>query len=256
MPRRDLAPVGAPCWVELFTSDPDRSLPFYGELFGWTAESAGEEYGGYINIAKDGDLVAGAMRNDGQAGMPDAWSVYLATDDAKATAAAAVAHGGQVVVEAMEVMDLGSMAVVADAGQAVIGAWQPGRHKGFAVMAEPGTPAWFELHTRDYEASVQFYRDVFGWDTHTVSDAPQFRYTTLGQGEGQLAGIMDASTMLADGVPAHWSIYFDVEDGDATLTRATELGGSVIVPAMDTPYGRLAEVADPTGARFKIVQGP
>ena len=60
MPQRDAAPIGAPCWVDLYTSDPDRSIAFYGDLFGWTAESAGEEYGGYINFAKDGQPSPGA----------------------------------------------------------------------------------------------------------------------------------------------------------------------------------------------------
>lgn len=36
------------------TSDPDRSRAFYGELFGWTSEVAGEEYGGYFNFSNDG----------------------------------------------------------------------------------------------------------------------------------------------------------------------------------------------------------
>ena len=58
---------------------------------------------------------------------------------------------------------------------------------------EPGTPAWFELHTRAYEQTVAFYRDVFGWDAHAMSDTHEFRYTTLGEGESQLAGIMDDS---------------------------------------------------------------
>jgi predicted enzyme related to lactoylglutathione lyase len=142
---------------------------------------------------------------------------------------------------------------VTDAGQAAIGVWQPGLHKGFGILGEPGTPGWFELHTRDYDASVQFYRDVFDWDTHAVADTPEFRYTTLGEGEGQLAGIMDASAFLPEGVPAHWSVYFTVEDTDATVARILELGGSVVQPAEDTPYGRLATVADPTGAVFKLV---
>ena len=89
MPKREVAPVGAPCWIDLSTSDPDKSKAFYGELFGWTAEDAGEEYGGYINFSKDGLPVAGGMRNDGQSGIPDHWAVYLASRNAQAT----VVHG-------------------------------------------------------------------------------------------------------------------------------------------------------------------
>ena len=253
MPKRDLAPVGAPCWVDLFSSDPDRSRAFYGELFGWTSEDAGPDYGGYINFAQDGIAVAGGMRNDGSTGMPDVWSVYLASDDIEATVKSAEANGGQVHMPPMQVMELGSMALLADPGGAAIGVWQPGLHKGFGILGEPGTPAWFELHTRDFRATVDFYRDVFEWDTHAVSDTPEFRYTTLGEGENGLAGVMDASTFLPAGVPAHWSIYFRVESTDAALTKIGELGGAVVTGAEDTPYGRLATATDPTGAAFKLM---
>jgi uncharacterized protein len=255
VPKRDAAPIGAPCWIDLFTSEPEKSTAFYTRLFGWTAEEAGAEYGGYINFLKDGVPVAGCMHNDGQAGSPDLWSVYLATDDAPATTDAAVANGGQVLVPAMEVMELGSMAVVTDAGGAAIGIWQPGLHQGFGILGEPGTPTWFELHTRDYDASVEFYRKVFTWDAHVMSDTPEFRYTTLGEGDAQLAGIMDATAFLPDGVPANWSIYFGVDEADAALKEIIDLGGSVVLPAEDTPYGRLAQAADPTGALFKLVAG-
>ncbi|MGZ8734154.1 MAG: VOC family protein [Acidimicrobiia bacterium] len=253
MPKRDVAPVGAPCWIDLMTSDPGASRAFYGELFGWTSEDAGPEYGGYINFSLDGLPVAGGMRNDGESGMPDLWSVYLATGDAGATVDAATAAGGQVIVAAMDVGELGRMAVVTDAGGAAIGAWQPGLHTGFGILGETGAPTWFELHTRDYDASVAFYRTVFHWDAHTMSDTPEFRYTTLGEGDDQLAGVMDAGASLPDDVPAFWTIYFAVDDADAALTQIVELGGSVVMGAEDTPYGRLATAADPTGARFRLV---
>jgi predicted enzyme related to lactoylglutathione lyase len=153
----------------------------------------------------------------------------------------------------MAVADLGTMGMVADAGGAAIGLWQPGLHKGFGVFGEAGTPAWFELLTRDYPASVAFYRDVFGWDTQTVGDTPEFRYTVMQHGPDQLAGIMDASAFLPEGEPARWSVYFGTDDTDASLAEVTRLGGSVIRPAEDTPYGRLAEAADPTGVHFKLV---
>lgn len=256
MPKRESAPLGAPCWIELFTSDPSKSRSFYGGLFGWTAEDAGAEFGGYITFHKDASKVAGCMRSDGSTGVADQWSLYLATDDAKATEESAAANGAQVIVPAMEVMDLGSMVVLADVGHASVGGWQAGVHKGFELIAEPGAPAWFELHTRDYEASIEFYRTVFGWDTHVASDSPEFRYTTFGrdgEGDGPLAGVMDAGSYLPEGLPAQWWIYFAVEDTDATLTKVADLGGTVVIPAEDTPFGRLATVADTTGAQFRVV---
>jgi len=88
-----------------------------------------------------------------------------------------------------------------------------------------------------------------------MSHTPEFRYTTLGEGDSALAGIMDATAMLPDGVPASWQVYFGVEDADAALDKIVELGCAVIRPAEDSPFGRLAEAADPTGAVFKIVAG-
>jgi predicted enzyme related to lactoylglutathione lyase len=253
MPTRETPPIGAPCWVDLMTSDIERSRSFYGELFGWTSEEPNEQFGGYFNFEKDGVRVAGGMPEMPDVPVSNVWSVYLATDDARKTVDAAAANGGRVVVPASDVADLGTMGVVSDPGGAVIGMWQPGVHRGFGVYAEPGTPTWFELHTRDYDAAVSFYRDVFRWDTHAMSDAPEFRYTTLGEGDDALAGIMDASGFLPDGVPAHWSVYFGVEDTDAALAKTVELGGSIVVPAEDTPYGRLAAATDATGAAFKLV---
>jgi uncharacterized protein len=251
MVKRDSAPAGAPCWIDLFTTDPDASKSFYGELFGWTAEDAGPEYGNYINFSKDGVRVAGGMQNDGSGG-PDAWSVYLATDDAKATADLAQAEGGQIIVPPMDVGTLGTMLLLSDPGQAAIGAWQPQDFPGFGVWGEDGTPGWFELHTRNYDAAVRFYERVFGWDTHVMGDTDDFRYTTLGEGENQLAGIMDATISLPESVPAHWAVYFAVTDTDAIVDRAVGLGATVVSPAMDTPYGRLATLADPTGAGFRL----
>jgi uncharacterized protein len=253
MPTRHTAPLGAPCWVDLMTSDKARSITFYCDLLGWVAEDPAEEFGGYVNFTKDGVRVAGCMDSQPGSGMPDAWSVYLATDDAAKTVETAAAHGGQVHVDAMPVGDLGTMAFLGDSGGAGIGVWQPGRHQGFGVLTEPGAPSWFELLTRDYEKALEFYRTVFRWETHVVSDTPEFRYTTLAHGEDWLAGIMDASAVLPEGTPAHWSVYFGVEDADAATARVVELGGSVLRPAEDTPYGRIAAVADPTGAQFQLV---
>lgn len=255
MPTLSTAKAGAPCWVDLMTSDTARSRDFYTQLFGWVAEEPAEEFGGYFNFTKDGVRVAGCMASQPGSGEPDVWSVYLASDDAAKTLEVAVANGGQVHVEAMAVADLGTMAFLSDSGGAGIGVWQPGTHQGFGRWGEPGTPSWFELHTRDYDTSVTFYRNVFGWDTHVVSDTPEFRYTTLagGSSEDGLAGIMDSAGHLPDGAPPCWSTYFGVDDTDAALATTVALGGTILMPAEDTPYGRLAVATDSNGAQFSLV---
>ena len=59
---------GAPCWIDLFSSDTERAKDFYGQLFGWTTMDPGPEYGGYFIFQKDGKAVAGCMGNERGAG--------------------------------------------------------------------------------------------------------------------------------------------------------------------------------------------
>ena len=255
MPTVESTPVGAPIWIELYSSDMAAAEKFYSELLGWKFDAPVEEFGGYINIEKDGVRVSGAMVNAAESGMPDMWSVYLHTEDAYATAEAATANGGTVIAPAMEVMELGTMAVMLDPSGAGIGAWKPGTHHGFGVVAEPGAPAWFELHTRDHDAAVAFYKGVFGVEAFPMGDEPGFTYTTLGPQEEPFAGVMDASAFLPEGVGSHWVIYFAVDDTDKFVQKVLELGGAVTEAASDSPYGRIAEFTDPTGIPFRVT-GP
>lgn len=71
-------------------------------------------------------------------------------------------------------------------------------------------------------------------------------------GDGELAGVMDASGFLDEGVDAHWSVYWQVDDVGASLATVESLGGSVVAGRQDTPYGVLAVVSDPAGALFKL----
>jgi predicted enzyme related to lactoylglutathione lyase len=169
---------GAPCWIDLMTSDAENAKAFYGTLFGWTFQTGDEEkYGGYITASRNGKTVAGMMqKDDSMAGMPDMWSTYLRSEDAAATVQAATQNGGQVFMGPMDVPD-----------------------------------------------------------------------------QGPKAGIMDASGYLPAEVPSNWQIYFAVEDADATIEKAVSMGARVIDGPDDSPFGRLATLADPTGAMFKIV---
>ena len=246
MPTRATPPHGAPCWVDLTTTDVERSRDFYGRLFGWSADEPQEQYGGYFTFRRDDVPVAGCMASRGQG--PDHWSVYLATDDAAATHASALAAGGHSLTDAMTVGELGTMALLTDPTGATVGLWQADQFQGITVLAEQGAPSWFELSTPEYEPALDFYRKVFGWQTRVVSDKAESLYSTANDGDDQLAGVM-----AAPGSPPLWSVFFGVADADAALATIVELGGAVTIAPLDTPYGRLAAAADATGATFKLV---
>jgi predicted enzyme related to lactoylglutathione lyase len=254
MPTRESAPIGSPCWTDLWTSDVDGSRRFYSDLFGWEAMEPSPEFGGYFMFTRGGVPVAGGMGDMGDLAANNTWSTFLDTDDIAKTVEAAKAAGAQIVFPPMAVADLGIQSGLVDPTGARLGAWQPGTFPGFTVLNEHGAPSWFELHTRDYTAAVSFYRSVFHWDTVTVGDSDEFRYAAMRdpRGEGELAGIMDAKAFLPEGEPAHWSVYWEVDDVDTAVSKVRALGGSVVREAEDTPYGRLATATDPAGAQFKL----
>ena len=245
---------GEPCWIELFTPDTDAAADLYGRLFGWTATEPDEAFGGYRMFLRGDEPIAGLMRNDGTMGGPNAWTVYLSTDDATKTAERSRSAGAQVVAGPMQVGDLGHMAVLVDPAGATVGAWQPLSFTGLTVKPEDGAPVWFETLSNDYEKSVAFYADVFGWETVTMSDTAELRYTTLGKDDDARAGIMDASGFLGE-QPSRWQFYVQVPDTDAIVEQAVASGATLVQPAEDTPYGRLAVLADPAGAQFSVM-GP
>lgn len=254
--------AGAPTWIDLSTSDQGVSRTFYGELFGWQSQEPDPQMGGYLNFTLAGERVAGCL--PAIPGMPgtlaDVWTVYLATDDAESVCRATMQAGGTVIAPALDVMDLGRMAVVADPSGAPIGVWQAGTHPGLITQGEPGHAAWFELLTRDHDATISFCQTVFGWEPQQVADQPGFRYTT-GRIDGQdVVGVMttgeqrpEGSSGVAAEAPAQWSVYFGVEDTDASLQRAIALGATVVHPPSDSPHGRVSAFTDPTGTLVKII---
>jgi uncharacterized protein len=257
MTNRTTAPLGSPCWADLWTSDVEGSRGFYSEILGWEAQEPNPEFGGYFMFTRNGAPIAGGMGDMNEMRADNTWKVYLATDDIARTAKTAEAEGARLIAPPMAVADLGSQMVLIDPTGANLGAWQPGTFPGFTVLNEPGTPSWFELLTRDYRQAVDFYRSAFGWETAVVSDTDEFRYTVMKDpsGQGELAGIMDSAGFLPEGTPSYWAVYWEVDNIDRVVAKIEALGGSVSSAPEDTPYGRMATVRDPAGAEFKLRTG-
>jgi len=246
-------PQGTPSWVDLSSTDREGSWAFYEALMEWQIDDSGAEFGNYGIALKNGGAVAGLggkMEGDPS---PSAWVTYLATDDAAATAEAIAANGGTVLVPPMPVGDLGVMVIGLDPTGAMFGVWQAGRHIGCSIVNEPGTLVWNEHLSNDPGAARAFYGAVFG-HTYTAMGG-ELDYTTIdGEGPGgTVGGIGAPAPGPGAGTPAQWLAYFAVDDAEKTAATATETGGTVISGPSKTPYGLMAVLADPTGARFAVM---
>ncbi len=254
MSKRSSYAPGTPCWIDLSTPDQDAASEFYGGLFGWSVEEDenAEETGGYRVARLRGHAIGGVMKLM-QENQPVAWASYVCVEDADATVAKAREAGGTVMIEPMDVLDYGRMAFLVDPTGAAIGVWQPGINIGAGLVNEPGALAWNELETRDPEAAKAFYAAVFGWTFVDHEMEGMGTYTEWKLGDASIGGMADITGRVPDEVPAHWLVYFAVEDANASLKKVEELGGSVNFGPVDIPAGRFGMVADPWGAPFAVI---
>ncbi|MET7702071.1 VOC family protein [Streptomyces sp. NPDC005485] len=250
--------TGAPNWIDVGTSDIDGAISFYGGLFGWQFQSAGPDAGGYGFFQLAGKTAAGGMQTTPEQG-PPSWTVYFQTPDADATAKAAEQARGSVLMQPMDVMGQGHMAILADRAGAHFGLWQPGRTKGIEVAGDPGSLCWVELYTPDIASAAAFYDSTFGWGT-SAAPFPGGTYTCVNPAGAEEEDMFGGFVPLADDPAeadsgAYWLPYFEVEDTDAAVAKAQESGGAVLVPATDMEgVGRMARLADPYGARFAVIK--
>jgi predicted enzyme related to lactoylglutathione lyase len=255
MSERTSYATGVPCWVDLISTDPAAARSFYGSLFGWDYDVGSEETGRYAMALLRGKVVAGVVGQAVPAGMPTAWTTYLAADDADATVQRAIANGATVMMGPMDVLDLGRVSVATDPTGAVFGIWQGRAHVGATLVNEPGTVTWNELNTRDIDTAIGFYGEVFGVTTDPLDNGPDGpRYRTFNVGEDVVGGMQQMGPLFPPQVPPHWMTYFAVDDADATAAAAARAGGKVMMPPTDSPYGRSAVLLDPQGGAFTVMR--
>jgi hypothetical protein len=106
----------------------------------------------------------------------------------------------------------------------------------------------FEVTGKDGDALAAFYGDLFGWSTRSIEG---MRYHIVEKEEGGIGGGIGRTQ---DGSEGMATFYVQVDDPQAALDRAVELGGTVVAPVMSIPnMVTLALFADPEGHVVGIV---
>jgi uncharacterized protein len=123
-------------------------------------------------------------------------------------------------------------------------------------MTENPSPAghfvWHDLRSLDPAKAQAFYTQLIGWNT-SQQESPDGNMTLFKVGEDMVADLFP--TDPAQGPHSFWTSYLSVDDTDASVAKAQSLGGTLVAPAFDTPYGRIAVLQDPGGAYIHIVSG-
>jgi predicted enzyme related to lactoylglutathione lyase len=243
-----------PNWVDIMVPDLQTGLSFYTSVLGWSYEDTGPDFNHFRLCQVDGKYAGGigAVESPEQ---PVAWTVYLASDDLDATVKLINENGGSVIVGPMDIPETGRFAIAADNTGGVFGTFQITHGVGMQVHSEPGSLIWEDCRLTDVAAGRRFYRTVFGIECSELPGMPLEDYGTFsvpGAEDGRPVGGMGGLMGLPEGTPSHWLPYFSVADVDDAVAAAQAGGGSVFMPAEDTPFGRIGVVTDPFGAAFGL----
>ena len=118
----------------------------------------------------------------------------------------------------------------------------------------PGVPCWVDTSQPDPEAAVAFYGGLFGWDFEDVmppGSAGKYFIARLDGGDVAAVG----SPPEGGPATAAWNTYIWVDSADEAAAKALEAGGRVVLEPFDVPgAGRMAVLADPEGAEFRVWQ--
>lgn len=246
-------------WYELLTSDPDAAAEFYGSVLGWTAKNSGQEGMDY-RIFSNGDVgVGGCMALPSgatESGMRPAWLGYVSVADIDRAVANIVAAGGAEHMPAMDIPNIGRIAMVADPQGATLYVMTPigdGPATSFAPD-KVGHGGWHELHTSDWQAALDFYSAQFGWaKVHAMDMGALGAYLQFNFGDGDMTGGMMNDKNVSR---PYWLYYFTVGDIHAAGARVKANGGTVTVEPHQVPTGVwIIQANDPQGATFALV-GP
>lgn len=105
----------------------------------------------------------------------------------------------------------------------------------------------FEIHTANVKAAKAFYGQLFDWD---INDDNPMNYGMVNTGEGSLSGGM----MNSPDAPMV-TFYVSVDDIEASMAKAVEMGGKVIMQPREggrnVMYGL---IADPEGNVVGLAQ--
>lgn len=244
---------GAPNWVDLSTTDIEGAVAFYKGLLGWDVEETTSPMGPYYIGTVEGHQVGGMMAMEpDREGTPPMWTVFFNVEDVDVIVEMIRGAGGRILQEPFDIPDA-RIAVATDPLGAMFGLFDGAEIDGTWLTRNPGGVCWVETMNRDLAGAEAFYATVFDWKAEAET-TEGMAYTTFSLEETPIAGMLMMPDDMSPDIPAHWGVYFNVDDCKEAEKKTIELGGSVIrhaTPVAD--MGHFAVLADPQDAVFQVM---
>jgi predicted enzyme related to lactoylglutathione lyase len=111
-------------WCELLTNDVAKAKSFYHETLGWTYTDMPTPSGGVYTLAHSGAAMAGGMidmTGITAPGVGPHWFNYIEVDDVDHRVGLVAENGGKVLRAPFDIVNVGRVAIIADATGAAVG---------------------------------------------------------------------------------------------------------------------------------------
>ena len=210
-----------PIYADLSCYNPQETIPFYENVFGWKYYPEKDYYTAFIGS----DPVVGLYETPEkfkQMRMPHFWMTYIQVNDANKTVENARELGG-IIEMTEEIPSFGKVALIRDprgAGFTIFEGY------GLATRTDnlPNTLVWNELHVSEIDKVMPFYKGIFNWHFKDRSDGG---VEIINHEKEHVANILEISNEMK-GKHEYWISSFGVRNMQSTKTKIIENGGKLI----------------------------
>jgi predicted enzyme related to lactoylglutathione lyase len=240
-------------WADLVTDDVPKAQAFYGNLFRWSFQN----YGGYVIAANDERPLCGMFQKPRPEGNPEAkprWIGYMSVDNPKKAERFVTTAGGRVVAASRKFPRRGEQAIFADPEGVLFGVIKSSSGDPEDFLAEPGDWIWLQLLSRDGRKAAEFYRGIGNYEIIENHEPGRLSDLVLTSDGYARATVRTIPPDRERAVPT-WLPFVRVSAVGESVAKARQLGGSVLLePSPDLFEGKVAVVADPTGAAIGLLE--
>ena len=248
--------AGKIVFCELATPDLDAAEHFYSGLFGWSFSPTMFGRTMYAQATLGGHSVAGLVQEPLPPGRHPNWLPFISTQNVDQTVAIAEKDGAKLLFGPRDIVNFGREAVLADPQGAVFATLASSSGDPADELAAPGDWIWSALFAADPDTDAAFYQTLFGYEVFDAGSSNGREHLILASDDYARASDNPLPSSHPDARPG-WLGFVRVEDAAASVTRATALGGHVLLaPRMDRHGSLIAIVADPSGAAVGLMEWP
>lgn len=238
-------------WYDLMTTDVSAVEKFYGELFGWEFDDSGNTDASYSVIKHNGKNIGGifALDKTKSKSANSQWISFLSVENMESAIDYIKKNDGKIYTKPFDLPERGTVAVVIDPQDAVFALVHSS--SGDSKDAEPVYNEWLwtELWTKNIDASLNFYKNMIGYQSKVFMTQAETKYYVLRNENKPRAGVVK---IMLEGVTPHWMPYIAVDEPAKIIAKVEDLGGKIILGQEGIAGHTAAIIADPTGAVFTV----